>query len=122
VSFLTAMLGAASAGVTQSITVAGASVTLGADGTVTAISGDAFWFKPPSAGIGSQYWARTTRTGGTTGVVFSPASGTWHALSAGETWFASGGAGNCQGTLEIASDAAGSTIVSTGTISVNNAI
>lgn len=109
-------------GIVPAPAFAGTTVTLASDGTATG-TGSPAWFTPTRSGVGSSYWARITRTGGTSGaVVFSPASGVWYSLSAGQTWSAVGGAGGCNGTIEIASDSGGANIVATGTISVNNAI
>lgn len=99
----------------------GGTVTLASTGAASG-SGTSDWWLPNSAGVGARYWARTTRTGGDSGVVFSPASGSWHSLAAGETWGATGGIGGCQGTIEFASDSGGSNIVASGTISVSNAV
>lgn len=101
----------------------GGTVTLNSNGSCTGVSytGEPAWFSPVLAGIGSSYWARTTRTGGTGSVVFSPASGVWYPLSAGQTWSAVGAVGGCNGTFELSTDSAGVTVVMTGTIAVSNA-
>jgi hypothetical protein len=103
---------------------AGGTVTLNSDGTATgtSYSGNANWYQPTTTGVGSRFWARTTRTSGQSGVVFSPASGTWWSLSSGRTWSATGGSGGCTGTIELATDSGGANIVATGTISVSNAL
>lgn len=100
----------------------GGTVALNSDGTSTASGSAPNWFTPTTGGIGASHWVRVTRTGGTGGVNFNPVAGTWHALSAGQTFGATGGAGNCQGDVEFATDSGGSTIVARGTISVNNAL
>lgn len=100
----------------------GGAVTLGSDGSAggTSYTGNTSWFNPITTGIGGAYWARTTKTSGPAN--FSPASGTWYSLAAGQTWGATGGVGAANGTIDIASDAGGASIVATGSISVNNTL
>ena len=71
------------------------------------------WYTPTTTGIGGSFWIRATVT---TGLLSSGVTGTWIALSTSPSWMkgpATTGASSCTLTFEIASDAAGATIVVT---------
>ena len=79
------------------------------------------WFAPTTPSIGATHWIRATLLSGATPST-GPALGTWVPLSAVQTWgynSGTGGAGSNrvgQLTVHIATDAAGTNIVSTGTL------
>jgi hypothetical protein len=98
----------------------GATVTFSTDGTTNDVSAPA-WFTPASVGIGSSYWFRLTRTGGSGGTSFSPASGSWVSLATQQIVSVGAGAGICSGTMEFATDSGGANVVATSTVAVNNA-
>jgi hypothetical protein len=100
----------------------GGSVTLKADGTALSATDDYWAYPTPTAGIGARFWYRLTRTGGTTGVGFSPSSGVWRSMSTDQLVTASGGVGGATGTVEFASDSSGVHIVATDTIEANNSL
>lgn len=105
-------------------TFGGSTVTFESDGdaTGTSYSGNASWYSPTTAGIGSSHWVRTTKTGGVGSAVIDPADGAWNSLTAGVTWTVSGGAVSYEGTVEVATDSGGSSIVGTGTLVVSNLV
>lgn len=105
---------------TSGLAFVGGTVTLAANGTATGTGATEWANGAPISGVGARFWARVTRSGGASGVHFNLSG--WQSLAAGVTYSATGGAGGCNGVLEIASDAGGLTIVATDTISVNNAI
>jgi hypothetical protein len=99
--------------------------TYGGNGTLSGgtYSGPAAWFSPSAAGIGSSYWLRITRTGGTPSVNFSQAQGAFTNITASGLLIAAGGAaGSCTGNWEISPSSTGAPVVASGTISVNNTI
>jgi hypothetical protein len=114
-----ALFGAQGGAIVATPAFDGATVTLGSNGSATG-TGSSAWFSPLTSGIGGSYWFRLTRTGGAGGTAFSPASGAWHTLAAGQL-VTNSGAGSCTGTIEFSTDSGGSSIVSTGSIAVNNA-
>jgi hypothetical protein len=106
-----------------------ASLNFGSNGT-TSISGSGSlissaipnWATPTTVGIGSSYWIRFTLSstfGG--GTDSGDAVGIWHSLSSARFRGVSRtslGSSTRTFTVQIASDAAGSTIVSTGTLNL----
>lgn len=74
-----------------------------------------------SSGVpSSSYYARWTNTSGT---LSSGTAGSWQQLNANREWSVTftddgGGSKACTGTLEIAADASGSTILATATITL----
>jgi hypothetical protein len=98
----------------------GSTVTFSTDGTTNDPVAPA-WYAPSSVAIGSSYWFRLTRTGGTGGTSFSPASGSWVSLATQQIVSVGGGAGICSGTMEFATDSGGVNVVATSAIAVNNA-
>lgn len=103
-----------------------ASLSFNTDGSITSTGtttgsgpnlGHSKWFIPLSAGIGSSYWIRATLSSGNAWT--SGTMGSWIQLSSIRTWTtnAAGGSVKSNVTLfEIASDAGGSNIVATGSI------
>jgi hypothetical protein len=95
------------------------------DGSIDAQQGGGFapdvqrWFDPKQAAVGAGYYIRATLVTG-----IAPGGSllnTWLALSALRTWNhsrSSVGQRSCQLTIQIASDAAGSNIVSSGQFSL----
>jgi hypothetical protein len=77
------------------------------------------WFNPNSTNIGNQYWARATLSSGT-----SPGGdvvGSWLALTSAREWNLSQsivGLTTCTLTIAIASDAAGTNIVGSGSFTI----
>lgn len=74
------------------------------------------WYSPTTGGIGSSRWLRLISGGGRS---FTPSNGTWIALSS-LVHVVNDGIGGTSGTYDIATDAAGVTIVTTGAITTNN--
>jgi len=76
-------------------------------------SGPANWYAAPVAGVGSSYWVRWTLTAGT---FTTGTAGSWLSLATGASVgknFTGTGAASATFTVQIASDAAGVTILST---------
>jgi hypothetical protein len=102
---------------------ASSTLTLGSSGTITyagsGSGGGANWFTPTTASIGSSYWAKLTVNTGT-----APNSGTVGSvvsLSAGQAWTwsrSTNGTTNATCTLQIFSDAGGTSLVATDNFSV----
>ena len=91
------------------------------DGYATGLV-DGSWATPTTAGIGSGYWVRWTRTffSGGSGNSASASSG-WQQLSSARTITVStGGTAICQAdyTLEIATDSSGTNVVATASTSI----
>jgi hypothetical protein len=105
----------------QSPTYSGASpLILGLDGTASLNAvATANWFSPTTANTGSNAWINITRTGGTGGINFSAAQGSFTAITGG---LAIGLTGNGQrtvtGTYQISANSAGTLVVGSGTISL----
>lgn len=77
------------------------------------------WYLPNTAGIGSQYWIRATLSSGTS--PSGSALNTWLALSSPASWRltqTTNGSRTCTLAISIASDAAGSNVVTTGTATI----
>ena len=82
-------------------------------GTVT--SGSANWATPTTAGTGNSYYVKFTVTGGTSTTNTASA---WTLIGAGSKQISKTGtvgSGTCTFTVQIATDAAGTNIVSSGT-------
>jgi hypothetical protein len=99
---------------------AAASVGLTANGALTKTGNDSVagpsWFEPNTAAIGDSYWARLTVNSGT--APSGSASGVWLALSTSRTWNwnrGTNGSTTCNATIQIASNASGSNVVSSAT-------
>lgn len=92
--------------------------TFSSSGGFSSLSDPGDWFVPNSVGIGSQYWAKFTRSSGN---VFTQGSeGTWQSLSAGYAvgWTSTTQARSWVGTVQFASDAAGANIVATDNLNM----
>ena len=98
-------------------------VQFNSDGTILltasfagAATGPANWYAAPVSGVGSSYWVRWTLTGGT---FTTGTAGAWLSLasgaSVGKSLGSGTGAASATFTVQIASDAAGVTILSTST-------
>lgn len=76
------------------------------------------WFRPNAAGIGSSYWIRATLVSGD--VPTSGTMGAWLALSAVRAWGLSvtNGIKTSQLLIEIAADAGGAAVVTSGTLTM----
>ena len=81
------------------------------------------WFSPTTPGIGASYWVDITRTGGSSGVNFSVAQGSWTNIGSVLTTAMTGtsglvGTATLTGTYQISSSATGSPVLGSGTISL----
>lgn len=97
------------------------SVTFGGNGLTTPTSGTAVpgnWFSPTSAGIGASYWINITRTGGSPGVNFSAAQGSWVNIGAGGLTISGSAPGTVTGTYQLSSSSSGTPVVASGTITI----
>lgn len=97
----------------------------GSDGAFTIFSGGggpSNWFYPTAGGVGANYWVRLTRLSGTSGVTFGALQDVWTNLVSNRSASATGAAGGCAGVWEIAADAAGTVVLASGNISVNNTL
>lgn len=107
-------------------------LSFNSDGTVTVASNPAghtsesvglpsSWYNPTTPGIGTTHWVRATQVSGD--AIGGAAMNTWLQLNAVRTWqlhvnnFGVGKSGVA--TFEIATDAAGVTIIATGDISLS---
>jgi len=83
------------------------------------------WYLPNTANVGSGYWIDITRTGGTSGVNFSAAQGSWtNITNSGLSIGLSGTSGNvgtvtASGNWKISSSSSGSPVLGSGTISLS---
>lgn len=100
-----------------------AGVTFGTDGAISfngsGPAADTNWWRPTAAGIGASYWVRATVNSGT---LSTGTSGSWLQLNAARSWTKSStGAGvlTCNITLQVASDAGGVDIVSSGSYNLS---
>lgn len=99
-----------------------ASITFKSDGTWAVVSDTSptgTWLT--GTGTGANYWMRWTTTSGT---LTSGTTGTWLVLSSNRAYtktdsVAGGGALTVTGTVEISSDSSGTTILSTGSITLS---
>lgn len=101
-----------------------ASLVLAGNGTSTlnSVAGNN-WYTPTTASIGTGYYINITRSGGTAGVNFNNAQGAWTNISAGgiTIGLTGGGQRNATGTYQISSNAGGTAIVASGSISLTAA-
>jgi hypothetical protein len=82
------------------------------------------WYSPNVSGIGSSYYINITRTGGTSGVNFTNAQGSWTNIGSGLTIGISGYTGDvgtvtANGTYQISNSSSGSPVFGSGTISLS---
>ena len=83
------------------------------------------WYSPTTSGVGSSYYVNITRTGGTAGVGFSAASGTWTQITnSGLTIDMTGtgglvGTANVTGTYQISNSSSGTPVLGGGNISLS---
>lgn len=82
------------------------------------------WYSPATGGIGSSYWFNLTRTGGTSGVNFTNAQGSWVNIGSGLTVNISGytgdvGTASCVGAWQISSSATGLPVLGSGTLTLS---
>lgn len=96
------------------------SITFASSGGWSATDGGALsggiW--KTGGGTGADYWIRWTTTDG---ALSSGAAGVWQSLAGNQTWtrtHSAIGASSVTGTVEIATDAAGATVVATGSITL----
>jgi collagen type VII alpha len=87
-------------------------------------SSAASWYSPNVAGVGSSYWIDITRTGGTAGVNFNAAQGSWTNIGNGLTIGMSGTTGDVgtvtvTGSYGISSSSSGTPVLGSGTISLS---
>jgi hypothetical protein len=101
--------------------IAGTRVTFGGSG-VTVVAGGAAtpssWFSPTTPGIGTGYYIKITRLGGTPGVNFSAAQGVWTNIGAGGLTVTYILSGTVNGSYQISTSNTGSPIVAAGSISL----
>lgn len=101
-----------------------APLTVGGDGTV---NGGALgsWYAPTTTGIGAGFYLDLTRTGGTTGVNFSVAQGSWTNIGSGGLsinligYTGDVGTVTASGNWQISNSGSGSPVLGSGTISVS---
>ena len=92
--------------------------------TLNSISA-ASWYSPNVANIGSGYWIDITRTGGTSGVNFSTAQGSWTNIGTGGiTIGITGTTGDvgtvsASGSYQISNNSSGTPVLGSGTISLS---
>lgn len=83
------------------------------------------WFSPTTANTGAGYWIDITRTGGTAGVNFTAAQGSWtNITNSGLTIDINGYSGDvgtvtASGTYQISSSSSGTPVLGSGTISLS---
>lgn len=83
------------------------------------------WYSPNAANVGSGYWIKITRTGGTSGVNFTAAQGSWtNITNSGLTINISGytgdvGTATASGTWQISSSSGGTPVLGSGNISLS---
>jgi hypothetical protein len=96
--------------------------TLLANGTASTITlSPQTWHARPFDGIGSAYWVRFARTGGSFGTqIQTSLGGGIVSLSSGLTVFQSG-AGNVSGTIEFSRSPSFASVETAGTVFFNNA-
>jgi hypothetical protein len=103
-----------------------APLNLAGNGTATLNGvGTSSWYSPTTANVGSGYWIDITRTGGTSGVNFSKAQGSWtNITNSGLSISITGtsgkvGTATASGTWQISSSASGTPVLGSGTISLS---
>jgi hypothetical protein len=111
-------------GANDKVSISGAAPFILAGNGTTTYNGVAGsnWFLPTTVNEGSLYWINITRTGGTSGVNFSAAQGAWtNITNGGLTLNLTGtGARTASGTYQISSNAGGTLIVASGSITLNS--
>ena len=97
-------------------------VTYNADGTWAAFddfSTTGNWYAPTTGGVGSGFWIRWTNTSGT---LSTGTAGSWLALSTSKSFSVEftplSGSKSCTGTVELATDAGGSNVVASGSVTI----
>lgn len=101
-----------------------ASYTFNPDGSVdveaaTNVTNSQQWFKPVQSAVGAGYWIRATKTSGTT--PGGDALATWLQLNVARQWYLRAAPNNdfaCTLTIQIATDSAGTNIVTSGGYSI----
>lgn len=99
-------------------------LALASNGTATLNGvGTSAWYSPTTAGVGASYWFNITRTGGTSGVNFTNAQGSWVNIGSGLSVNISGytgdvGSVSAVGTWKISNSNTGSPVLGTGTITL----
>jgi hypothetical protein len=87
--------------------------------------GTSSWYSPNTTNVGASYWIDITRTGGTAGVNFSAAQGSWtnitnSGLSIGMSGYTGDvGTVTVNGTYQISSSSSGMPVLGSGTISLS---
>ena len=96
-----------------------ASLVLAANGTAT-LNGIAIsdWFLPTTTNAGANFWINIARTGGTAGVNFWAAQGSWTTSARGSPSVSPAAAAQCHGHVQIAANSSGTNVVNSGTISL----
>lgn len=101
-------------------------LNLAGNGTATLNSvATSSWYAPTTANVGSGFWINITRTGGTGGVNFTAAQGSWtNITNGGLTIDISGytgdvGTATASGTWQISSSSGGTPVLGSGTISLS---
>jgi mucin-19 len=98
---------------------------LNGDGSATLNgAGTSSWYAPNTANVGSGYWIDITRTGGSGGVNFTAAQGSWtNITNSGLTIDISGYSGvgtfTASGTWQISNSSSGTPVLGSGTISLS---
>jgi hypothetical protein len=101
-------------------------LNLAGNGTATLNgTGTASWYSPTTSNVGSGFWINITRTGGTSGVNFTAAQGSWtNITNGGLTIDISGytgdvGTATANGAYQISSSSGGTPVLGSGTISLS---
>lgn len=101
-------------------------LNLAGNGTATLNgAGTSSWYAPTTANIGSGYYINITRTGGTAGVNFTAAQGSWtNITNSGLTIDIGGYTGDvgtvtASGTYQISNSSSGTPVLGSGTISLS---
>jgi hypothetical protein len=87
--------------------------------------GSSNWYSPTTAGVGALFWVNITRTGGTSGVNFSAAQGSWtnitnSGLSVGLSGYTGDvGTVSASGTYQISNSATGMPVLGSGSITLS---
>lgn len=98
------------------------SITFKTDGTMgfsTYISGPVNWYEPPQSGIGTSWWVRAHKTGGSRTILND---NVFVQITADTLYTPQGGAGDVTGTLDFSNNGLVGGIVASGSFSVNNTI
>ena len=101
---------------------ASATASLDSAGNVSGSGGGAgYWFAPVQTGIGAGYWLRCTRQSGSVPGGASSNGSTWVSLASTRSWTLSAALNSfksCVLQIDIAADAAGVSIVASGTLTI----